>query len=191
MNKIKILAFAGSLRKESTNKKTLRIAAAAAEAAGADVTVIDLKDYPLPIYDGDIESEKGLPENAQELQRIMLESQGLLIASPEYNSSVTGALKNMIDWTSRPDGDQKAGACYDGKAAIMMSASPGNLGGLRGLFDVRKILSAMGVIVLPDQVAVAHAYKAFDDDGKLLDEQVRKSVEGLGEKLADFLHKMA
>ncbi len=113
---IKILAFAGSLRKDSTNKKTLRIAAAAAVKAGASVTVLDLKDFPLPIYDGDIESESGLPENAVRLQDLMIAHDGFLIASPEYNSSISGALKNVIDWTSRPNGEQKAGACYGGKS---------------------------------------------------------------------------
>lgn len=186
----KILAFAGSLRKESTNKKTLRIAAAAAVEAGAEVTMVDLKDYPLPIYDGDIELESGLPENAVRLQKLMHEHDGFLIASPEYNSSITGALKNMIDWTSRPQGKKKAGSCYDGKIAILMSASPGGLGGLRGLFDVRKILSTMNVIVLPEQVAVAHCYSAFSDDGSLIDEKLNSEVQALGKSLAGFLNKL-
>lgn len=184
---IKILAFAGSLRKDSTNKKTLRIAAAAAVKAGASVTVLDLKDFPLPIYDGDIESESGLPENAVRLQDLMLAHDGFLIASPEYNSSISGALKNVIDWTSRPNGEQKAGACYGGKAVVLMSASPGGLGGLRGLFDIHKILSTMGVIVLPDQVAVGGSHQAFDENGDLVDEKMKALVEGLGVTLTEFL----
>jgi NAD(P)H-dependent FMN reductase len=186
----KILAFAGSLRKNSTNKLTLRVAAEAAENAGATVTVIDLKDYPLPLYDGDIEAESGLPENAVELQRLIHESDGLLIASPEYNSSITGVLKNMIDWTSRPNGAQKAGVCFSGKTAVLMSASPGGLGGLRGLFDVHKILSTMGVIVLPSQVAVGNSFQAFDNDGNFKDEKMRERVEGLGIELSNFLELM-
>ncbi len=183
----KILAFAGSLRKESTNKKTLRIAAAAAEAADAEVTMVDLKDYPLPVYDGDIELDTGLPENAVRLQDLMLEHDGFLIASPEYNSSISGALKNMIDWTSRPREKMKAGKCFEGKVVVLMSASPGGLGGLRGLFDIRKILSTMGVIVLPEQAAVSNAYSAFSDDGMIKDDKVRKMVEALGVRLAEFL----
>ena len=189
-DKPKILAFAGALRAESTNKKAVRIAARGAETAGAEVTYIDLKEFPLPIYDGDIETESGLPENAVKLQEMMLEADGFLISSPEYNSSISGALKNVIDWTSRPRGDLKAGACYAGKVVALMSASPGGLGGLRGLFDIRKILSTMGVIVLPDQVAVSDSYRAFDDDGNLADEKLHAKVEGLGEKTAITLMKL-
>lgn len=187
--KPKILAFAGSLRNESTNKKTLAISVRGAAAAGADVELIDLKNFPLPIYDGDIESDTGLPENAVKLQHSMLAADGFLIASPEYNSSVSGALKNMIDWTSRPSGEHKAGACYLNKAAVLMSASPGMLGGLRGLFDIRKILSTMGVIVLPSQIAVGQSHSAFDENGELVDEKLRAGVEALGKDLTEFIKR--
>src|SRR4051812_26801189 len=98
----RILAFAGSLRKESLNKKLLRIAASAARAAGAEVTLIDLKDHPLPIFDQDLETAQGMPENGARLKTLFAEHDGLLIASPEYNSSFTAVLKNTIDWVSRP-----------------------------------------------------------------------------------------
>src|SRR5260221_646228 len=99
----KILAFAGSLRKDSYNKKLIKIAAEGARAAGAEVTVIDLKEFPLPVYDGDLETAEGLPANAKKLKEMFLKHQGLLIASPEYNSSIPGGLKNMIDWVSRTE----------------------------------------------------------------------------------------
>ncbi|MEZ5345788.1 MAG: NAD(P)H-dependent oxidoreductase [Pyrinomonadaceae bacterium] len=186
----KILAFAGALRKDSSNKKVVRVAAEGARKAGAIVTVIDLKDYPLPVYDGDIESNEGFPENVTKLQKLMLENDGFLIASPEYNSSVSGALKNMIDWTSRANGDIAGLAVFSGKVASIMSASPGKLGGLRGLFDIRKILSMIGVIVLPAQIAVSGSYQAFDDDGNFKDEIMQENVERLGANVAEMLIKL-
>lgn len=186
----KILAFAGSLRSGSLNKKTVKVAIKGAIAAGAEVTYIDLKDYPLPVYDGDIEAESGLPENAVKLQEIMSAHDGFLISSPENNSSVPGAFKNMIDWTSRPRGDIKAGASYADKVAVIMSASPGGLGGLRGLFDLRKILYTMGVIILPQEFALARANQAFDEDDNPKEEFVKTTLEGLGKTLAEFLIKL-
>jgi NAD(P)H-dependent FMN reductase len=187
----KILAFAGSLRKDSLNKKTVKIAAEGAADAGAEVTYLDLKNFPLPIYDGDDEAANGLPETAVKLQEIMMAHDGFLISSPENNSSLSSALKNMIDWTSRPRGEHKAGASYGGKVVVIMSASPGGLGGLRGLFDLRKILSTMGVVVLPDEFALAKAHEAFDDDGQPKDEFVKNKLEGLGKALTGFLAKLS
>lgn len=190
-NKPKILALAGSLRKDSWNKKMVKIAARGAEAAGAEVTFLDLKDYPMPIYDGDIEAAEGLPENAKKLKEIMLAHQGFLIASPEYNSSISAALKNFIDWTSRPTTPGEAGLiCYTGKVASIMAASPGALGGLRGLVTVRSILGNIGVIVLPGQIAIAKAHEAFNAEGEINDEKQRESVEKLGASLANLLAKL-
>jgi chromate reductase, NAD(P)H dehydrogenase (quinone) len=186
----KILAFAGALRKDSTNKKAVKVAVEGAKKAGAEVTFIDLKDFSVPLYDGDLEAESGLPENVVKLQELMLEHDGFLIASPEYNSGISGVLKNYIDWTSRPNGEHKAGACYGGKVVVIMSASPGGLGGLRGLFDLRKVLSTMGVIVLPQEFAVSKAHEAFDENGNAKDEFVRNNLEGLGKTLAEFLVKL-
>lgn len=187
----KILAFAGALRIGSTNKKTVKVAAEGAKKSGAKVTYIDLRDFPIPIYDGDIETEIGFPENVLKLQELLAEHEGFLIASPEYNSSITGALKNVIDWTSRSHGDFNAlKKCYDGKVVSLMSASPGGLGGLRGLFDVRKILSTIGVIVLPEQVAVSGSYQAFDENDNFIDEKMQERVEKLGVNLAEMLIKL-
>jgi NAD(P)H-dependent FMN reductase len=186
----KILAFAGALRRDSFNKKTVTIAIAGARQAGAAVTHIDLKDFPVPLYDGDIESATGLPENAIKLQELMLGHDGFLISSPEYNSGISGTLKTYIDWTSRPRGDMKAGACYAGKACALMSASPGGLGGIRALPNVRSILGTMGVYVLPEDFALAKADQAFNEDGTAKSEFVKNALEKLGKNLAEFLMKL-
>ncbi len=190
MTKPRILAFAGSTRKESFNARLVRIAAEGARSAGADVTVLDLNDYPLPLFDQDLEQEQGMPENAAKLKQLFLDHDGLLIASPEYNSSITPLLKNTIDWVSRPAEGESPLAAYRGKVSALMAASPGGLGGLRGLVHVRSILSSIGVIVLPDQIAVPRAFEVFDDTGKLKDEKKQSSVEGLGRSVAEMLGKL-
>jgi len=190
MSTPKILAFAGSTRTASYNKQLVRFAADAARAAGAEVTLLDLRDYPLPLFDGDLEDQQGLPENAKKLKAIFREHDALLIASPEYNSSVTAVLKNTLDWISRGEtDDEPALAAYRGKTAALVSASPGALGGLRGLVHLRAILGNIGVIVLPDQVAVPKAYEAFDDKGGLKDERTAKQVTRVAQSLVDFLKK--
>ena len=126
-DKPKILAFAGSLRKDSFNKQMVKTAVKGAEDAGAVVTLIDLKDYPLPIYDQDIETAVGLPENVLKLKSLFLKNDGFLIACPEYNSSITAVLKNVIDWVSRPaKGEDVYLCCFINKVVVLMSASPGN-----------------------------------------------------------------
>lgn len=188
MSKPRILAFAGGTRSGSLNKKLLNVAVDAARDAGAEVTVVDLRDLALPLYDGDSEDANGLPEGAKRFKTLLRESDGLLIASPEYNSSITGVLKNAIDWASRAESDDEPPlVAFRGKAASIMSASPGGLGGLRGLVHLRAILGNIGVIVLPDQVAVSAAHEAFDDAGRLKDEHRRKQIENLARTLAEFL----
>jgi chromate reductase, NAD(P)H dehydrogenase (quinone) len=186
----RILAFAGSLRSESFNKKLVRIAASAARDAGAEVTLIDLKDYPLPLFDQDLEAGQGMPENGTKLKQLFINHDGLLIASPEYNSSVTAVLKNVIDWVSRSAPGEPPLVAFQGKVATLMSASPGALGGLRGLVHLRSILGNIGVIVLPDQVAVARAHEAFQPDGSLIDPKQQAGIEALGKTLASFLMKL-
>ena len=185
----KILAFSGSARKESFNQKLVKIAAGAAEEKGAEVTVLNLADYPLPLFNQDLESEQGIPENAKTLKKLFVEHDGFLISCPEYNSSITPLLKNTIDWISRREGDEPPLVAYKGKVATLMSTSPGALGGLRGLIHVRSILGNIGVIVLADQVAVGSAGSVFDDSGNLTDEGKLKSIRGLGENLYGFLEK--
>jgi len=187
----KILAFAGSTRVESFNKKLVKIAAAGAGKAGAEVTLIDLRDFALPLYDGDLEERDGLPENAKKLKVLFLAHDGLLLSAPEYNSGITAVLKNTLDWVSRSESDEeKPLACYAGKVAGLMSASPGALGGLRGLFQVRAILGNIKVLVLPDQVAVAKAHEAFNPDGSLKDAKQQAAVEKLGATLAGTIAKL-
>ncbi len=180
----KVLAFAGSLRRESYNKRLVRIAASAAEAAGAEVTLIDLKHYPMPIFDEDLEAASGPTEAVLALRAKMVDSDAFLIASPEYNSSITAVLKNTIDWVSRPGPGQPSLAGFKGKVAAIMSASPGGYGGLRGLVHLRAILGNIGVIVLPDQLAVPRAFEAFQEDGALRDPKMQAAVEELGRNLA-------
>ncbi len=186
----KILAFAGSTRKESFNKKLVKVAADGAREAGAEVTFVDLHDLPLPLYDGDLEAKDGIPENAIKLKKMMLEHQGLLIASPEYNSSISGVLKNTIDWISRPEPGEKPLACFDQKVAGLLSASPGALGGLRGLVHVRSILGNIKVTVIPDQVAVSKAHEAFNEDGAMKDEKQQQSVRNIGLQVANVAAKL-
>ena len=188
----KILAFAGSLRKDSYNKKLVKIAAEGARATGAEVTLIDLKEFSLPVYDGDLEAAEGLPVNAKKLKQLFLQHQGLLIASPEYNSSIPGGLKNMIDWVSRVETKDEAPlACFDKKIAAILSASPGGLGGLRGLVPLRMLLENIRVMVLPNQIAVSKAHEAFDATGALKDTKQDASVRALGAELSKILFKIS
>jgi NAD(P)H-dependent FMN reductase len=186
----RILAFAGSLRAESYNKKLVKIAAAGARAAGAEVTYLDLRDLPLPIFDEDLEAREGLPANGRKLKDLFLAHQGLLISAPEYNSGITAVLKNAIDWASRPVPGEPPLACFVDKVAVLMSASPGQLGGLRGLVHVRYVLGNIHVVVLPDQIAVPRAFEAFNADGSLKDARQQSGVEGLGQKLATVLARL-
>lgn len=185
-----ILAFAGSTRVDSFNKKLVKIAAAGARAAGAEVTYVDLRDLPMPLYDGDLEAKEGLPANAQKFKALMLSHDGLLISAPEYNSGVSGVLKNAIDWASRSAPGERPLACFVNKVASLMSASPGSLGGLRGLVHVRSILSNIHVLVLPDQLAVPKAHEAFNPDGSLKDAKQQAAVEQLGRTLTGVLTKL-
>ena len=188
----KILAFAGSSRKGSFNKKLVGIAASGAMEAGAKVTVIDLADYPMPIFNQDFESEKGMPEKARDFKNLLIAHDGFLIASPEYNSAFSPLLKNVIDWASRSESEGEPSlVAYRGKVAAIMSASPGGLGGLRGLVFLRMLLSNIGMIVLPNQQAIPQAYKAFKNNGALADEEQQKSVLHLGMDLTHTLARLS
>jgi chromate reductase, NAD(P)H dehydrogenase (quinone) len=184
MNTIKILAFAGSARQDSFNKILVKIAGGGAKSAGAAVTYLDLRDLPLPIFDEDLELAAGLPDNVYQLKAMLKAHQGFLIACPEYNSSITPLLKNAIDWASRPAANETSLECFKDKVVGLMSASPGALGGLRGLVHVRSILSNIGVLVLPDQVAIGKANQAFDENGNLRDPSQQTAIIQLGIKLA-------
>lgn len=188
--KPRILAFAGSLREHSFNKRVLKTAIRGAEKAGAEVTYIDLLDYPMPIYNPDDQAENGMDENAVRLQGLLAQHDGLLIASPEYNGSVPAALKNAIDWASRPNEQYNTSEVFTGKVAAMITASPGSFGGVRSLAHLRGVLTSVGVIVLPKEIAVSFAGKMFNgDDGEMADERMKKILEGLGASLVEMLLK--
>jgi len=187
----RILALGGSLRRESFNQKLAAIAAEGARSAGAEVTLIALRDFPMPVFNQDDEDVEGLPAAAEKLKELFRQHHGLIIASPEYNSSISGALKNAIDWVSRSESeDEPPLVAFTGKTAVLCSASPGALGGLRGLVTVRSILGNIGVTVLPDQIAVSKAHEAFTPDGTLVDAKQAARVKKLGTELAQHLAKL-
>jgi NAD(P)H-dependent FMN reductase len=180
----KILAFSGSAREASFNKRLIRLASAAVEAAGVPCTLIDLRDYPLPIYDGDLEDSQGLPAPAAELRELCTHHTGFLIAAPEYNGSIPALLKNTIDWMTRSAEGTPDLACFNGKVAALMSASPGPLGGMRGLAVLRNLLGNLGVTVLANQFTLRKAAQAFTGDGRIESEHDARRVEGLAAEFA-------
>ena len=180
---VRVLAFAGSTRSGSLNKKLLRAAVVLAEQRGAQVTTLELRELALPLYDGDLEQHEGLPEGARRLKQLMATHDAFLIASPEYNSSVSGVLKNAIDWASRPVPNEAPLSAFKEKIAGLLSASPGSLGGLRALIPLRSILGNLGTIVVPNQAAIAHAAEAFTETGQLKDPRQQAQVEAVIEQL--------
>ncbi|MGB0718985.1 MAG: NADPH-dependent FMN reductase [Bdellovibrionales bacterium] len=165
----KLIFFAGSARKESFNKKLAKAASEKAKSLGATVTYIDLADYPMPILCEDLESEHGLPDAAKTLKKLFIDHDGFLVACPEYNSSYTPLLKNTLDWMSRPGDDGTN--CFAGKVSAIMAASPGGLGGMRMLPQLRLYLSHIamhGTSVIPKQFSLPHAGDALNDNGKLI-----------------------
>ena len=188
---VRLVAFSGSLRKDSWDKKLVRIAADGARAAGAEVTLLDLADFPMPLFDEDLERTQGAPTSAQQWKAALKACDGMIIASPEYNSSVSAALKNAIDWASRPSPGEPPLAAFAGKIAVLMAASPGALGGLRGLVHLRAILGNIQMLVLPDQRAIPKAHEAFAPDGALKDAKLADEVRDLGRRLAEVTQQLA
>lgn len=174
----RILVFAGSIRTGAYSGRTADAAQRALALQGAEVTRISLADYPLPIMDQDLEKEKGVPENAMRLGRLIATHDGFLIASPEYNSSIPPLLKNTVDWVSRI---RKDGGVpfhpYVGKVAALCSSSDGNFAGVRGLYHLRSVLMNCQVEIITPQCSVPRAQDAFDDNGEFRDEQLRKRME--------------
>ena len=191
MSTPRILAFGGSLRRDSFNQKIAALAAEGAREAGAEVTLIALRDFPMPVFDQDFEAANGMPAEAKKLKELFLAADGLIIASPEYNSSVTAALKNAVDWVSRTEtADEAPIRALAGKSAVLLAASPGGLGGLRGLVHLRSILGNLGIIVLPDQLAIPSAHEVIKPDGSLSDPKKEAQVKKLGATLANHLKKL-
>lgn len=179
-----ILVIPGSARLASHNKRLAAEAARLLALTSATVTLIDLADYPLPIYDGDMEERSGVPDNAMKLAERILAQDGLLLVSPEYNASVSPLLKNAIDWASRV---RKIGGRpvqpFRRLVVGLAAASPGKLGGLRGLIALRPICQSLGAEVLTPQVTVPDAGNAFDEKGHLRDEATRIALDALVEQL--------
>ena len=166
----KILCLCGSSRRDSLNQKLLEIAALGATREGGAATHIRLRDHPLPMYDGDMETAGGLPQQALELKELLAQHHALLIATPEYNGGYSGLLKNALDWMSRPTQADPSGLQeFSGKLAALVSASPGALGGVRSQIALQMALSKLGLLVIPDAFALSHAHEAFDEWGQLKD----------------------
>lgn len=174
---IKVLVFSGSTREDSTNRKLAKEATDIAKDLGATVTVVDLREYPMPFYDGDIETRKGMPESAKRLRNLMKESNAIIIATPEYNGSVSAVLKNAIDWVSRNEQGHPSRDAFKNKRFAIMSASPGEGGGSKALNHLRLILQNIGGEVVDLQVSVPNAYNAFNMDGSLKNPQTKERLK--------------
>ena len=184
-----ILAFAGSARKQSWNRKVLNVAVQGASDAGAKVMLVNLADYPMPIYDADWHEANGVPENMLKLRALMMQANGLLIASPEYNASITPLLKNTIDWLSQSVEGASGNAPFTNKIGALLGASNGAFGTIRALPHVSYILSNLGVFMLP-VVAVPGVSQAFDATGNMSNERTRNMITDLGAKLAHTIEKL-
>lgn len=184
-NPIRILAFSGSARRESLNKKLLAVTVAAVRAAGGEVTLVDLTDLPMPLYNGDLEDAEGLPANAVKLIELITSHPALLIASPEYNSMFTPLLKNTIDWCTRGETNP-----FIGKVAAVVSASPGPFGGVRSMKLAQQLLLHLGCHVVPAQCFLPKAHEAFDEQGALRDARALKQAQALAVQLIHTATKL-
>ena len=168
MSALKILVIPGSLRTGSLNAKLAATIAAELAQAGSEVTRISLGDFPLPIYDGDLQAKSGIPKTALNLKRMMASHHGVLIVTPEHNASIPSLLKNAIDWVSRvQDPHEARGEVFRDRAFAIASASGGRLGGARALMALRLILSACQAHVIPNQLSLSFAPEAYDDMDRL------------------------
>lgn len=184
MAKPAILVFAGSIRTGSINEKLAVNAAAAIAEAGGDVTHISLADYPMPIYNGDLEASEGVPETAKALAETFVASKGIFIVAPEYNGGITPLLKNTIDWVSRPRATDHKPGPYKGRVFALGAVSDGGFGGYRGLLQLRHSLeNALGTLMVPEMVSVPAAMNAFDDSGKLIAERPAGMLRIVAERL--------
>jgi chromate reductase, NAD(P)H dehydrogenase (quinone) len=183
-----ILVLSGSARLDSVNRKLARQTVEALLHAGVEATLADLRDFPMPIYDGDLEAGEGIPPAAKALKELARAHDGFAIASPEYNGSFPALLKNALDWISRPEPGERPLEVFRGKVAAILSASPGPGGGRRGLHQLRELLEMMSVSVIPRELAIAQSGGAFDDTGRLIRAE---DVAGLQELSAGLAHAAA
>jgi len=187
----KLLALSGSARRASLNRAVLSTAAIAASGAGASLTVVDLNDFPLPLFNQDLEDSEGLPEPAKRLKNLFRGADGFLLASPEHNSSYSALLKNTIDWCSRAESDDEPPlAAFAGKSALLLAASPGPLGGLRGLFALRELLQNLRVTVYPEILAVRSAHELIEN-GAVTDAKWAARIGDLARDYVTFAGRLA
>jgi NAD(P)H-dependent FMN reductase len=190
MSSPKVLAFAGSTRKESVNKRLARIALQAAKKAGAETTFVDLQDFNIPLYCDDLVAKQGIPEGVLQFKQLLNSHNGFFIASPEYNGSLTGVLKNAIDWaTIKADGEERM-SCWNGKIAGLVSASPGGLGGIRGLHHLRTILAGIGTFVLPNHLAVGNSTENLQNEKQITDEKLQLQLESLTHEMVRVIRAL-
>jgi chromate reductase len=168
---VKVLVFAASRRKESLNQKLATLAARIAGEHGATVDLASMRDFDVPLYDGDLEAAEGIPPGAQELRRRLEQNDAFIVSSPEYNGSMSGAFKNLIDWTSRFRPQP-----FDGRHGLLLSASPSLIGGNRGLWVLRVPLEHLGSRIFPDMFSLPMAHKALVD-GDIADPALRGRFE--------------
>ncbi len=190
---MRLLFFAGSTREGSYNKRLARLAQRIATANGIEGVCVDLKDYPMPLYNGDLEADQGPPQKAAEFKALLAEYPGVFIASPEYNSSVTALLKNTIDWVTRVRAKGETGLeVYKTRVFAISGASPGYYGAMRSLLNLRQILEVgIGATVIPQQLALPRANDAFEEDGSLKDKAQQNLLKGVVEALAVAARKFA
>jgi chromate reductase len=184
----RILVFAGSVRTSSYNARLAALAAKELALAGADVTHISLADYPMPLYDGDLELKSGPPANAVKLKQMISAHRGVLIVSPEYNASITPLLKNTLDWISRVrERNEPPLAAYRNRVFALAAASNGGYGGMRSLLALRQVLEmGCGALVIPEQVAVSHVSAAFDEVDNLKDERAALHLRATVRRLIEM-----
>jgi NAD(P)H-dependent FMN reductase len=189
----KVLVLAGSIRTGSFNARLAAIAAKEIVRAEAEVTRISLLDFPLPLYDGDLEARSGPPENAVKLKRMFCAHQGVFIASPEYNASLTPLLKNTIDWISRVrENKEPPLSAYRNRVFALGAASNGTLGGMRSIMALRQSLElGCGALVIPEQIAVREASHAFDENDELKDERSAALLRTLARRLVELARQIA
>mgnify|MGYP001140635802 CR=1 FL=1 len=187
----KLLAFSGSLRKQSYNQSIVIAAAEGARKAGAEVTVVHLNDYLAPMFNEDDEAANGMPKTARALKELMLAADGFLIATTEYNSGYSAALKNAIDWASRKEEGESPLQAFKGKTATLMAASPGGLGGIRALVPLRMLLGNIGMYVHPTQQAIGGVSNLINEQGEVSDEATLKKLHSLGEQAVTFTQALA
>ena len=185
-NPPRILAFSGSARRASLNKKLLAAVIAEVRVAGGEVTHLEINDYPLPLYHGDLEEEQGMPENAAKLVALIAGHDALLVASPEYKTMITPLLKNTIDWCSRAEANP-----FAGRVAAVVSASPGPYGGVRSALQARQLLMKLGCAVLPAECAVPKANEAFDENGGLKNPRVLEAARKVAAALVRMTGRLA